>query len=198
MIQQITVKHFRGVAGEVSLSLQSLTLFSGRNGLGKTTLFDAIDWCLFGSASRLGADEDTIDNLYQRQGPAEVILNLAVRGEDVVVHRTRGAGVNANGRALTDRGLIELLVEDTDIFPPHTRDLGTRARRLCYLPQTELDQLLSAENKEDRTALLAALAGIPNAGVVTTSLRKVGHRVSERVRALTVHSESLSTDIAAL
>jgi len=75
MISKLKMSGFRGVPRTLELEFGDFTLLSGRNGLGKTTVFDAIDWCLFGSSWRLGdreGSDDAVSNLYKEvrgEGP---------------------------------------------------------------------------------------------------------------------------------
>ena len=79
MIKSLTISGFRGIREALTLPLGQITLLAGRNGLGKTTVFDAIDWCLFGGSWRLGSDGDASQELVRaaarptcRDGPTVV------------------------------------------------------------------------------------------------------------------------------
>ena len=50
----IHVRGFCGIAGELKLDFetnQKMTLLRGEMGIGKTSLFDALSWCLFGAVT---------------------------------------------------------------------------------------------------------------------------------------------------
>src|SRR5690242_9105651 len=67
---QITITEFRGFRSTRTLRLGRITVLYGPNGFGKTTVFDAIDWALFGDKWRLGQDEDDpILNLWSAGTP---------------------------------------------------------------------------------------------------------------------------------
>jgi DNA repair exonuclease SbcCD ATPase subunit len=180
LITKVHLRNFRGVVGDLSLALGRITLLSGRNGLGKTTLFDAIDWCLFGSACRFGTDTPALQNLYA-PGATEVIVDVTLQGRVLTVTRTQD-GASLNGNAITDKDLALELVRDPDLFPPYARDHAARVRRFVYLTQTEMRELLSTRNREERASLFSSLAGVPNAALVTSSVRRVHDRIQERLR----------------
>jgi DNA repair exonuclease SbcCD ATPase subunit len=55
-LQRVELSNFRGYGDAFSVTLPNgpgVTLLSGLNGLGKTTFFDGIEWCLTGLISRL-------------------------------------------------------------------------------------------------------------------------------------------------
>jgi DNA repair exonuclease SbcCD ATPase subunit len=183
MIRVLTLEGFRGVRGRLSLEFARLTLLAGRNGLGKSTVFDAIDWCLFGATSRLGADPDAAMSLYAPHTSPLVSLEIVVSPEQPIrVQRTKD-GATWDGHPVSDRDIALRLANDADIFPPHIREPSERLRRLCYLPQETLRDLLAESEDETRAGLLDALAGVPHAAVVTASLRKVRERLQERNRS---------------
>lgn len=196
MITRVIVRNFRGVRETLDLQLARLTLLSGRNGLGKTTLFDAIDWCLFGSAWRLGAESGTEANLYAVGEPL-VELCLTLDGVSHTVARTP-AGPSLDGARVTDRDLVTYLVTDADVFPPYARDLQDRVRRFVYMPQADVRGLLSPDSRSERTALLQALLGVPHAAVIESSVRRMRDHLEERCRELERKAATLSYDLSIL
>lgn len=91
ILKRITLLNFKG-ARELSIDFnQSLTNIFGRNGSGKTTVFDAFTWLLFGkdSQDRKKFDLKTIDNagIIIPQIPHEVSAVITVNGEEVRLTR---------------------------------------------------------------------------------------------------------------
>lgn len=144
---------FRGVR-QCDLTFGGVTILTGRNGLGKTTVFDAVDWALFGDDWRLGHEEgDVLANLWHGEEP-RVVLDLEGPSKVTLV-RTRG-GATWNGSPFS---AIDHLVTDKDIFRD-VRSAPNVLRRLMYLSQEEIaDTVLGTD--EQREALLSAIAGVP-------------------------------------
>lgn len=91
ILKQITLLNFKGVRDFTINFDEVSTSISGRNGLGKTTIFDGFTWLLFGkdSQDRKKFDLKTIDSTGRiiPQIPHEVSAILLINGEEV--HLTR-------------------------------------------------------------------------------------------------------------
>jgi DNA repair exonuclease SbcCD ATPase subunit len=197
MITRITVQGFRGISGREVFIPEVLTVLTGRNGLGKTTFFDAIDWCLFGESSRFGSQPATVRNLYvSNEGPfVEVAMTLGTKA--VTIARSEGS-LTIDGARVTERELAETLIVDPDVFPPYLRDLGRQVRTVSYLAQEQIRDFVSASLTPERKALLRGLLGVPNAGLVESSVKRVKDHFAARERRLVEEADQLSTELSHL
>lgn len=91
IIKKLSLVNFKGIRNLTIDFNESVTTISGRNGLGKTTIFDAFTWLLFGKDSKerkqfgiktYGTDGQTIPRL-----PHEVSGVLDVDGEEITLCR---------------------------------------------------------------------------------------------------------------
>jgi exonuclease SbcC len=194
MISSVTVQGFRGISRTQVFTPGLLTILTGRNGLGKTTFFDAVDWCLFGEASRLGSQRGLIKNLYSSDSRASVEVVLSMRREIVTVMRTED-GVTLNGSPASERDLAEALIPDPSVFPPYLRELGKQVRTVTYLPQEQIRNFVYASLTSERKALLQGLLGVPNAGVVESSIKRVRDHFSARQKSLIEEVNSLESEL---
>lgn len=117
-IDEIYIENFMSFP-EARLDLtkySGIVLIEGFNGSGKSTILDAVTWCLFGKLTRdtRSARADDVINRFS-DGKAVVSLRLTLSdGRNIVVTRTRGSngpslrvtGINAEG---TSRGIQESL-----------------------------------------------------------------------------------------
>ena len=98
-IQELTVQSFRGFRDKQTFQLDAnAIIISGRNGTGKTSFFDALQWCLLGTIQRLdlvrARAEDHIVNAYSLRQDAHVEILLKDDAQSVLVHRTGNAKNN--------------------------------------------------------------------------------------------------------
>ena len=56
-LKQVTIKNFRNFRGEYEFDFtKNITIFLGDNGNGKSSIFDAIQWCITGKIDRFGGN----------------------------------------------------------------------------------------------------------------------------------------------
>lgn len=183
MITSLTISGFRGISKELSLRFGRFTLLAGRNGFGKTTVFDAIDWCLFGPSWRLGADRKSVRNIYHPQLSPFVHMELRLADTSLQIERT-STQVTFNGTRISDRELIESLMLEPDSVAPYTRDIERRLRRVLYLSQEELRALVRPDSTSERASLFQALLGVPNASIMESGIRRIRDHFKQREQDL--------------
>src|SRR5690242_19983327 len=86
-IAALGVEGFRGFTTPQSLTFQGRNVFIfGQNGNGKSSIVEAIQWCLFG-----GRDVEVRNKLYEKQ-QCRVSLRLSGSEGDLSIERELGAG----------------------------------------------------------------------------------------------------------
>lgn len=130
-IQRLRVEAFRGFRDfrEFDLSA-SAVIVTGPNGTGKTSFFDALQWCLLGSIQRLEnlrgrRNVEHILNQYRLGRKAVVELDLVIAGEPLTLRRSGDrSGSTLELRRLgaapifgkeADDALRQLFLPDTDL-----------------------------------------------------------------------------------
>ena len=92
--QKISINGFGPYEEEVSFDFNNgLTLIIGKNGSGKSSIFDAIQWAMFGPAKsvRAGGDKMSIINTHSHKAVVKLSLELD-DGTQVEIHRTLTRG----------------------------------------------------------------------------------------------------------
>lgn len=186
MIKSLSISGFRGVSQEVSFTLGAVTLLAGRNGLGKTTVFDAIDWCLFGPSWRLGFDPEATKNIYHPNLSPAVRMEVSLPGKTFLVERT-SASAFLDGSRISDRDFVETLMTDPGGIAPYARDVERRLRRVVYLSQEDIRGLVHPDTASERTSLFQALLGVPNAAVMQSGVRRIREHFRQREQELRLH-----------
>ena len=130
-IQRLRVEAFRGFRDSREFDLSaSAVIVTGSNGTGKTSFFDALQWCLLGSIQRLEdlrarRNVEHILNQYRLGRKAIVELDLVIAGEPLTLRRSgdhtgsslelRRPGAAPIFGPDADEALRELLLPNTDL-----------------------------------------------------------------------------------
>ena len=97
-IISLVAEGFRGFTTPQSISFEGRNIFIfGQNGLGKSSVIEAIQWCLFG-----GTDIQVRNNLYEKQ-ECRVVLHLAgPKGKLTIRRELNLAALNPTSALKTD------------------------------------------------------------------------------------------------
>jgi DNA repair exonuclease SbcCD ATPase subunit len=110
-IQKLAVVNFRGITEPRTIDVFGRHLFVlGPNGFGKSTIVEAIRWCLFGSPS--GQQDIEVRNTFCPAETTDVALNLAAQGKTLNIHRALPPGRSDSRTVITDGEGKNLLFRD--------------------------------------------------------------------------------------
>jgi len=117
-IHRVTVKNFRGITAQRTVDLSGRHLFLlGPNGFGKSTIVEAIRWCLFGSPS--GQQEIEVRNTFCPAETCDVVLELGSRHRTLIIRRQLTPGGTRSRQSIADSDGTPVLAGDA--FPQLTR-----------------------------------------------------------------------------
>ncbi len=172
---RLTMNAFGPYAGRVELDMEQLCsgglyLICGDTGSGKTMLFDAITYALYGEASGSIRDAAMLRSKYA--DPKEytyVEMEFALDGARYTVHRTLGREKEKNGEKVLEKSLDAWLrCPDGRVVAKHkdvTAEVCTltgldrdRFRRTVMIAQGEFRDLLDAKT-EERMVILRNIFG---------------------------------------
>lgn len=171
-ITDLEIRGFRAFTGEHSFKLDAdVVLFTGANGRGKTSVFDAVLWTLTGSLSRLDSqDEDApIISLYSDTGQARVSLQLKDGNNSVEIIRSDDGSEKQQVRVKTEKN--EYRGEEaaswilTEFWPraqtaEEASDAFSQAlTRSVYLQQDLVRQFVEADTARQRFDAVSELVG---------------------------------------
>lgn len=168
-LKGLTIEAFRGFSSPAFFDLDaSAVIFTGPNGTGKTSVFDALQWVLLGSIKRLEAlrERPTVEHVVSkfRDGErARVSLTVDVGGEQLKLVRTgdrRGSTLEvsgASGLSLFGDGAAEWL--DAALVPSEPGSLAGALTTCGLLQQDVMRSVLEAKPAE-RFAHISAVLGL--------------------------------------
>lgn len=143
------------------LSDRNIFLITGPTGAGKTTIFDAISFALFGEASGSSRDKDSLrSDFASLETPTYIELEFELRGKRYIVTRypqqerkkIKGDGTifkTAEAVLTTPEGDIITKINAVDDKINNIIGINkNQFRQIVMLPQGEFRKLLEAESKE--------------------------------------------------
>lgn len=176
-IERLKIRGFGSYANEQVLDFQEALKFnnmfviSGKTGAGKTMIFDAIHYALYGQASGADRQEKTLKSDFIPQGICPFVeLSFSLKGEQYTVYRSlaydkkkaRGEGFTHEEAKTNLRKSGELLFSKTiEVNKELELILGFNAqqfKQLVMIPQGEFKKLLLAKSDE-RTKIFQKIFG---------------------------------------
>lgn len=130
-IHRLRIEGFKAFSDPQSFDFSGHVFVFGRNGLGKSSVVEAVRWCLFGLADR---PEVEVRNVFYSVGDCRVELELqGPNGRWRVERRLRAGGSRSR---LTIRDPSGVAVPQADVFP-HIARLGPReGTHIIYASQS--------------------------------------------------------------
>ena len=186
-----------------------LFLISGRTGSGKTMIFDAIVYALYGSASTTGRDEESLRSQFAPvDKQAQVKLTFEVRGKEYTVERTLKYHKPGNKSATPPKAVLYdgqgkilagKLNEVRDMVEEVVKLNRAQFRKILILPQGEFKELLvsSSTDKQEILRTLFQTGRFLNFELnlkdklkeQSAEAAKLDMRISERVKH--IHTEDI-------
>lgn len=144
------------------------TIIIGVNGLGKTSLLDAILWSLSGKITRIGSDEKLV-SLYSESGEARVSVQLVNGvGEEMTVTRvsdgkSQSVLISTGGEKYKgtsgEARLLEKLWPEATSASDGESVLNSAFVRSVYLQQDCVRDFLEAATPQERFGVISELIG---------------------------------------
>lgn len=163
---RLVMSAFGPYAGEETLDFRNLKdnnifLITGPTGAGKTTIFDAISYALFGEASGSSRDKsDLRSDFAQADTPTYVELEFELRGKSFQIKRypqqekkkSRGEGYTmkeASAELVLPDGSVVTRINSVDEKIGEILGISrNQFRQVVMLPQGEFRKLIESESKE--------------------------------------------------
>jgi DNA repair exonuclease SbcCD ATPase subunit len=168
-LKSVTIEGFRAFCRQATIDLDAdVILLQGPNGVGKTSLLDAILWALAGTIARF-SNRGTPVSMYAREGRARVELTMSGEDGDVVLTRATDGGsddfvrLRIGDRDYEQAAAVQQLY---NLLLPHLKDrVGARdalnrvLTRGVYLQQDLVRQFIDDDSAAERFALVSEVIG---------------------------------------
>ena len=129
-IESLSIEGFKAFTSQQVFSFEGRSVFFfGENGMGKTSIVEAIRWCLFGLASRPG---EIIKNQFYN-GPC--IVQIRLQGPDGLWTMQRRLRPSSGESDLTIQDPFGVVRNLEDVFPQLSRIGPMEGTHVIYAPQ---------------------------------------------------------------
>ena len=193
----VEMSGFRGYCEPVRIEFgQDATIIDGRNGVGKSTIFDAVEFALTGSIAKYQdakANQETVDDyiwwLGESEGPDEryVRVGFTLEGGETVVTRSSLQPATAENIELVASGLI-----NEDAAP------SAAMHQVCSstIIRDEHIAALSLDLKEtERYSILSSAIGAIGADEWIAKAKEIHDASKKELKAATERSERAKADV---
>ena len=168
-LHHLEVSGFRGFATKQEFDLSAdATIIVGSNGLGKTSLLDAVQWGLSGRLGRLGKGDENVLSLYAETGQARVSLSLLNDNDSIRITRafdgeSQNVSAYVNEKELRGASakarIFETLWPDAGNSNDGEESLSMALTRSVYLQQDRLTSFLEGADDQERFNVISELVG---------------------------------------
>jgi len=197
-LKQVEIEGFRGFLKAFPFDLDgNIILLTGGNGLGKTTFFDAIEWCLTGTLhryekSRIEQREHPyiVNRFYNGKAKVKLVFNKNDREIEFIRigDETKAKlGIKINGEVVEEKKVIrkkmEILLDDPTLIKTiREKDLSYLLLRSQLLAQEHTAEFIRALTPTSRFSQLSKILGTDR---FETFYKKIGgsyRYIDERIR----------------
>jgi DNA repair protein SbcC/Rad50 len=205
-IKQLNIENFRCFKGNNSFDMDEKTIILyGENGYGKSSFFDALEWCLTGTVDRFrqpgekGVNKNIILNRLAEAGETcsvelkidGIILkrsfnNIEKPREVVYIKDNLTNKILAQGKESVEKYIGEHLAEKT----ANKKLLSTLLKKSHILSQDQITDFVLRDNPKDRFDSLADIMGYRQIINLAENLKKIDDVLKHNIKQ---ENESIST-----
>lgn len=203
-MDRVSIMNFKNYKGEITFDLsKKVTILHGDNGFGKSTFFDAVEWCLTNNIDRYNGSDKEIKNdivnrssdLSQLRVSVEIEFsgNKLLRYFDVTdgqAGNTQVIFIENNGTKHRGQKKVEetLKSESFEGIEFERGAYGRLIKRTYILSQDQVTEFINSEDASDRYRGLANIMGLKSILNETDNAKKV-------LSALKVKKEQIESEL---
>ncbi|OUS68267.1 hypothetical protein B1748_34395 [Paenibacillus sp. MY03] len=186
-IQMVRIQNFRKYFGlhEFNLS-KDITIFYGPNGYGKSTFFDALEWCISGTIHRFSRQKDFSDKdvicfqCDEREAicSVEVIFenHKLVRGFKIVDGTPSNMTVSItkpDGSTIRGKTLVDQFLRKTSYLKSGRTLVGDLVKQTHILSQDQITDFISHDDAKQRFEALSDIMGLKNVLSLVDNMKSI-------------------------
>ncbi|WP_271397719.1 AAA family ATPase [Salinicoccus roseus] len=176
-LDKVIIKNFKNYTGEHEFNLNKrITIILGKNGFGKSSFFDAIEWCMTGRLNRFNRKEfnpkDVLnyeDYGMEKECKVEIYFNgnklkRKFRYQDGRLGNIKVSLTTENGNFVTGQSKIDEFLKNAYFrsFEESSEIFGNLIKHSHLLSQDQVSDFISKDNPKERFKSLAEIMGLKN------------------------------------
>jgi exonuclease SbcC len=173
-IDAVKIKNFRNYLGDHEFLLnKKITILYGSNGFGKSSFFDAIEWCLTGEISRYDKSFNKTGiinhncNFENAECCVEIIFggNILSRSFKVVDSKIGRVSVKItpkSGKIIHHKDNVDNFLKHAYVESEKSDLFGSLIKQSHILSQDQVTEFISKDDPKDRFNSLADIMGLKN------------------------------------
>lgn len=194
------------------LGNESIFLITGPTGAGKTTIFDAICYALYGRASGSERDQDSLRSHFAKiDQPTEVVFTFLLKDRQYeIVRRPKQQKKKARGEGFTEEPanaeLYEYANNEKKLLTSRVKEVNEsleeklgldyeQFRKMIMIPQGEFRRLIS-ENSKEREEILQKIFRTYFYQQITEELKKQSKELQQTIKQTEWKMEQQTEKIA--
>lgn len=186
-LKQVTIKNFRNFQGEYEFDFtKNITIFLGDNGNGKSSIFDAIQWCITGKIDRFGGNSaDSWKNILINKDSNDCFVEILFSNElklKRLVSRNSNITVSCqdgDDRVVRGEGNVKDCLNSAFVDSQNNNFDFQEALKSSLLAQDQVLNFISSDTPTQRYNVLSSILGMEEITNIKQNL-ETARRVIEK------------------
>lgn len=188
-LRQVTVRNFRNFQGEYKFDFsKNFTIFLGDNGNGKSSIFDAIQWCLTGRIDRF-------TGINSRENLKNILINKNSNDCFVEILFSNGAAI---GRKAVHDGNITVSFKNENNIVKSNEKVNSCINKMLknsensnfeiqefiktsLLAQDQVLDFIASDSAKDRYQILSSMLGMEKITNLKKNYEQIGKRIVNKI-----------------
>ncbi|MCP1307684.1 AAA family ATPase [Paenibacillus tyrfis] len=208
-LQMVRIQNFRKYFGlhEFDLS-KEITIFYGPNGYGKSTFFDALEWCISGTIHRFSRQKDFSDKdvicfqCDEREAICSVEIDFAnhklARGFRVVDGIPLNMTVSVtkpDGSIIRGKTLVDQFLRRASYLKAGRTLVGDLIKQTHILSQDQITDFISHDDAKERFEALADIMGLKSVLSLLDNMKSIKSKLQSQSSKIEDTIQSLNSVI---
>lgn len=188
-LKQVTIKNFRNFQGEYEFDFtKNITIFLGDNGNGKSSIFDAIQWCITGKIDRFGENSaESWRNILINKDSNDCSVEILFSNE---LKLKRSVSRNSNitvscqdgdDRVVRGEGKVKDCLNSAFVNSQNNNFDFQEALKSSLLAQDQVLNFIASDTPTQRYNVLSSILGMEEIAKIKQNLETVRRIVEKKV-----------------